>query len=69
LDDREKPEIAARAQDLADSCEFEGFNALSAVLLREYDLMEVEHLRRDHEFRHAITERCKAAWERMKAST
>ena len=64
MSDSEREDIARRAQDLAKSGDFEGFNALSSVLESEYSTRAVDVLRRDYEFRRSITEICRAAWAR-----
>jgi hypothetical protein len=64
MGDSEREDIARRAQELANSGDFEGFNALSSVLENEYSARAVDPLRRDQEFRRSITERCQVAWTR-----
>jgi hypothetical protein len=68
LDEHGAASIAQRAQELASSGEFEGFNALIATLTQEFGALEVERLRRDAVVRRAITDLCRAAWERKHPS-
>jgi hypothetical protein len=62
----EKPPIAKRAQALANSGDFEGFNALLPTLEKEYDAADVARLRRDMEVRRALTDLCAAARDRKR---
>jgi hypothetical protein len=63
MDDR-RVAIARRAQELAESGEFEGFNALGGMLTDEFGAVAVDVLRRDLELKRVITDRCQQAWER-----
>ncbi len=56
--------VATRAQQLASSGVFEGFNALVPTLEREFGEVDVDRLRRDATVRNAITDVCQEAWRR-----
>jgi hypothetical protein len=62
--DDDRISIIRRAQELANSAAFEGFNALQEALTKEYEWLEVEQLRRDAVARRMINDMCRAAWER-----
>jgi hypothetical protein len=55
--------VVQRAQELAASGDFEGFNALSPALTREFGERAVESLRRDYELRFKLTELCATNYE------
>jgi hypothetical protein len=68
--DREQPALARRIQQLAESGDYEGFNAIIGAITRDQELdpaaLEVVH--RDAEFKRRVTETCHDAWARKHAS-
>jgi hypothetical protein len=54
-------------QRLADSGDFEGFNAVIGALSDAYDATAIAVITRDAEFRFMVTERCQEAWTRKHA--
>ena len=68
--DRDQPTLARRIQQLAESGEYEGYNAIVGWLVREEAANEVEIAvtKRDAEFRNRITDLCHDAWERKHAA-
>jgi hypothetical protein len=68
--DRDQPAFARRIQQLAESGEYEGFNAIVGWLVREERAGEIEIavIKRDAEFRNRITDLCHEAWERKHAA-
>ena len=65
--DRDAKTIARRAQELATSGDYEGFNSMVSTLAGEFDALAVDVLKRDMELRSLVTEVCRAAWERKHA--
>jgi hypothetical protein len=55
---------------LAESGDYEGFNAIVGVLMKENDFAAtaIDVLRRDPELKHRITDICREAWQRKQAS-
>ena len=53
-------------QELAESGDYEGFNALVGALIseKEFDATEIDIIKRDAEFRNRITDICREAWDR-----
>ena len=53
-------------QELAESGDYEGFNAIVGALIREkeFDAIEIEIIKRDAEFRNRITDISREAWAR-----
>jgi hypothetical protein len=68
--DRDHATLARRIQQLADSGEYEGFNAIVGWLVKEKeaDELEIAVIKRDVEFRNRITDLCHEAWERRHAA-
>ena len=64
--DRGQSTLAHRIQELAESGDQEGFNAIIGALMKdkEFDAMAIDIVRRDAEFRNRITDICHEAWER-----
>ena len=64
--DRDQPDLARRIQHLAESGDYEGFNAIVGSLTREteVDATALDVLKRDPEFRNRITDLCYDAWAR-----
>ena len=64
--DRDQPALARRIQELAESGDYEGFNAILGVLMQqpEFDPTAIDVIKRDPLFRHRITDVCHDAWER-----
>jgi hypothetical protein len=64
--ERDQPTLARRVQQLAESGDYEGFNAIVGALIREneFDATTIDVIKRDIEFRKKITEICREAWER-----
>ncbi len=67
--DRDHPALARQIQHLAESGDYEGFNAVIGALMREseFDAVSIDVIKRDAEFRSRITDICSAAWERKQA--
>jgi hypothetical protein len=65
--DRDHPALARRIQQLAESGDYEGFNAIVGTLSDERDVVGIDVIKRDPEFKHRITEMCHDAWERKHA--
>lgn len=65
--DRDQPTLARRIQELAESGNYEGFNAIVGTLHGESDALGIEMIKRDAEFRHRITELCHDAYARKHA--
>ena len=67
--DRDQPALARRIQQLAESGEYEGFNAIIGWLIKEseFDATAIDVTKRDAEFRNRITEICQEAWARKHA--
>ena len=67
--DRDHPALARQIQHLAESGDYEGFNAVIGGLMREseFDAVAIDLIKRDTEFRSRITDICSAAWERKQA--
>jgi hypothetical protein len=67
--DRDHPALARQIQHLAESGDYEGFNAVIGGLMRksEFDAVAIDVIKRDTEFRSRITDICSAAWERKQA--
>jgi hypothetical protein len=65
--DRDQPTLARRIQQLAESGDYEGFNAIVGSLNGEPDAVGMDIIKRDPEFKHRITEMCHNAWERKHA--
>ena len=66
MPDRDQPALARRMQQLAESGDYEGFNAIVGALLREkeFDATEIDIIKRDAEFRNRITDICREARDR-----
>jgi hypothetical protein len=64
--DRDQPTLARRIQQLSESGEYEGFNAIAGALLRqnEFDAIAIDVIKRDTEFKNRITEICHDRSER-----
>jgi hypothetical protein len=64
--DRDQPALARRLQQLAESGDYEGFNAVVGALITQKELDEtaLDVVRRDAEFRNKITDACQEAWAR-----
>ena len=62
--ERDQPELARRIQQLAESGNYEGFNAILGSLDDELDAKSIEVLKSDPEFKHRITDLCHEAWQR-----
>jgi hypothetical protein len=65
--ERDQPALARRIQQLAESGDYEGFNAILGSLDAELDAKSIEIIKSDPEFKHRITDLCHAAWERKHA--
>ena len=61
--ERDQPALARRIQQLAESGDYEGFNAILGSLDEELDATSVEIIKRDPEFKHRITDLCHEAWQ------
>ena len=66
--ERDQPALARRIQQLAESGDYEGFNAILGSLNDELDATTIEVIRSDPEFKHRITDMCRDAWERKHAA-
>ena len=66
MPDRDQPTLARRMQQLAESGDYEGFNAIVGALAKEkeFDATEIDTIKRDAEFRNRITDICREAWAR-----
>ena len=64
--DRDEPTLARRIQRIAESGDYEGFNAIIGALIRdrEFDVTAIDVVKRDVEFRNRITDLCHEACER-----
>lgn len=64
--DRDQPGLARRMQQLAESGDYEGFNAIVGAIAKgnEFDATAIDVARRDVQFRNKITDLCHEAWER-----
>jgi hypothetical protein len=67
--DRDQPNVARRIQQLAESGDYEGFNAIVGALIKdkEFDETELDVVRRDNDFRNKITDISQEAWVRKHA--
>lgn len=65
--ERDQPALARRIQQLAESGDYEGFNAILGSLDDEIDATSIEIIKSDPEFKHRITDMCREAWERKHA--
>ena len=65
--DRDQPALARQIQQLAESGDYEGFNAIVGSLDDALDVTSIEVIKRDLEFKHRITDICREAWERKHA--
>jgi hypothetical protein len=65
--ERDQPTLAHRIQQLAESGDYEGFNAIVGSLDEEVDARSIEIIKSDPEFKHRITDLCRAAWDRKHA--
>lgn len=61
--ERDQPTLARRIQELAESGDYEGFNAILGSL-DDVDARSVEIIKSDPEFKHRITDLCREAWDR-----
>lgn len=68
--DRDQPALARRIQQLAESGDYEGFNALVGWLIgkNEFDAAAIDVIKRDSEFRNRIIDICREAWDRKHQS-
>ena len=66
VSDRDQAAVARRIQQLAESGEYEGFNAIIGALTREKEFTSVliELITRDADFKREITDLCHEMWER-----
>ena len=62
--DRDQPALARQIQELAQSGDYEGFNAIVGALTNDHEVLGVDIIRRDAEFKHRITDICREAWDR-----
>ena len=69
MTDRDQPALAHRIQELAESGDYEGFNAIVGALRQgaEFDATATDIIGRDPLFKHRITDVCHEAWERKHA--
>ena len=65
--ERDQPALARRIQQLAESGDYEGFNAILGSLDDDIDARSVEIIKSDPEFKHRITDVCRDAWDRKHA--
>ena len=65
--ERDEPALARRIQQLAESGDYEGFNAIMGSLVDELDATSIEIIKRDPGFKHRITDLCREAWDRKHA--
>jgi len=67
--ERDQPALARRIQQLAESGDHEGFNAIVGALTREkgFDATAIDVIKRDVELRNRITDICYEAWQRKHA--
>jgi hypothetical protein len=56
--------LVARIQQLAESGDYEGFNAIVGALTDDFDASEIDMIKRDAVFRNRITDVCYEAWHR-----
>jgi hypothetical protein len=67
LADRDQQTLARRIQQLAESGDYEGFNAILGSLDDELDARGIEIVKRDVKFKRRITDICRDAWDRKHA--
>ena len=69
MTERDQPTLARRIQQLAESGDYEGFNAIIGAITREQELdaATIEVVQRDAEFKRRVTETCHDAWARKHA--
>lgn len=65
--ERDQPALARRIQQLAESGDYEGFNAILGTLDDQVDAQSIEIIKSDPEFKHRITDLCREAWDRKHA--
>jgi hypothetical protein len=67
--DRDHPALARRIQQLAESGDYEGFNAIIGTLIKEneFDTAAMDAVKADGEFRNRVTDICHEAWGRKHA--
>jgi hypothetical protein len=67
---RDQPALAREIQRLAESGDFEGFNAVIGEIERKstFDAVAIDFVKRDPEFRNRITDTCREAWRRKQSS-
>jgi hypothetical protein len=65
--DRDQPTLARQILQLAESGDYEGFNAIVGSLDDAFDVTGIEVIKRDSEFKHRVTDVCREAWERKHA--
>jgi hypothetical protein len=68
--DRDHPALARQIQHLAESGDYEGFNAVIGALIgeKDFDAQSINAIKPDGEFRNRITDICQQAWARKHAS-
>lgn len=68
--DRDQPALARDIRRLAESGDFEGFNAVVGAIERQntFDAVAIDVVKRDAEFRDRITDTCRDAWQRKRRS-
>ena len=64
---RDQPALARRIQQLAESGDYEGFNAILGTLDDQVDAQSIEIIKSDPEFKQRITDLCREAWDRKHA--
>ena len=71
MPDRDQPALARRIEDLAESGDYQGFNAITGALIKEqeFDPAALDGIKRDAEFRNRITDICHDAWARKHVPT
>lgn len=65
---RDQPALARLIQELAESGDYEGFNAILGAITKEQqvDAPTLDVIKRDPEFRRQITDVCHEAWTRKR---
>jgi hypothetical protein len=68
MTNRDNSPLVARIEQLAQTGDYEGFNAILGALLGEFDADRLEAVRQDVVFKHRITDLCYEAWRRKQSS-
>jgi hypothetical protein len=67
MTNRDKPPLVARIEELAESGDYEGLNAVLGALSGEFDAAQLEAVKQDVVFRHRIIDLCYESWRRKRS--